>query len=179
MPSQPRTAEQRERRNQQERERRRSDPEWVERVNACRRERLMERRRTDPEWQEAENARRRSSRPRGRPRKVDKAPRSSSEMVTGVESALVSGGWVWVPDGTATAPRRGQPSPPPMFATHPVTRRTVWLEVRTSPQSDPARADTREALESADVGCHVVFPANVVSVCGWLRDEGDTPRPGA
>ena len=173
-----RTPEQRERRNAAERERRRTDPEWVERVNA--RRRVEPRPPVDPEELERRHQERREERLRRRrekyaelaaqrPPKHRPKPTTKAGMADAVESSLRAGGWEWVsPSGRSEG--AGARSQPPMLATHPATGRMVWLEVCSDKPPKPPRRNASWRVYLADQGCDIrmVHPASLFDVCAEL-----------
>lgn len=162
-----RTPEQRERRNELERERRRTDPEWVEKVNARRRvDALPPQQPKEDGDQLHERYQKLATR---RPPKRKPKPRTAAEMSAAVETSLTHGGWTWM-HRSDVYQGRGRPGSPPLFATHPLNRRIVWIEVQTTKpgRSVQHKVAWREYLAREGCGVLIVHPANFFEVCAEL-----------
>lgn len=162
-----RTPEERERRNELERERRRTDPEWVEKVNARRRvDALPPRQRKEDGDELSERYQELASR---RPPKRGPKPRTAAEMSAAVEASLNYGGWTWMPRPDVYQ-ARGRSGSPPLFATHPLNKRIVWIEVQTSKPGRSAQHKVAWREYLAHEGCDIliVHPANLFEVCAEL-----------
>ena len=157
-----------EQRNAQERERRRSDPKWVEKVNSRRRVENL-----PPEQREKERQRSREKWERlaaERPPKLNPKPLTTAGMAEVIRTSLKLGGWDWVERDDMCAGSGRSRTQPPMFAFHSETERIVWIEVRSSAPSKPPKrnASWRAYLADQDCEIRIVHQANLFDVCAEL-----------